>query len=443
MPPDWPARPSTSIVLALLLLLAGGCGQEPAADANADRNREGDSPAIIELDAPTAPGSMAPNLTVAPHGAVYLSWLAPTDDGGHALRFATLAPAANSTAGRSMTWSQEQTVMEAGDLFVNWADFPAMAVLDNGHMAAHWLRRSGPDTYDYDIEVAWSLDGGDTWGEPVKPHQDGTASEHGFVSLFPWDHERLGILWLDGRHFAGWDEKSGRLVEGHRPADPEMSLRATVLTPDGPGEESLLDARTCECCQTSVVQTSRGPVAFYRDRSDAEIRDIASIRYRDGSWTAPVTVHDDGWEVRGCPVNGPMASSEADRVAVAWFTAADGKGRVNLAFSDDAGATFAAPLRVDDGQPIGRVAVALDDEEAWVTWMEAVPGGADIRLRRINADGTFIPAQVIAGSSAARASGFPRLVRSDRHLLLAWTSPGPTPRVMTAAIDLGNAGVKP
>lgn len=442
MPPINRFACTVLIVVAAALVLASGCAKPPQRDApftsppGKAQSSDAQQGGMLELSAPTGLGSLAPNLTVAPDGTVYLSWLEPIHGGSYALRFAVL-PVPGSNDPGALTWSEARTVVEADDLFVNWADFPSMAVLPNGNLAAHWLRRSGPDTFDYDIEVAWSTDGGDSWGEPFKPHQDGTLSEHGFVSLFPWDHERLGVMWLDGRHFAGWDEASGSILESGRPADPEMSLRAALLTPDGPGEEWLLDSRTCECCQTSVAQTSEGPVAFYRDRSEAEIRDTASVRYREGKWTTPEVLYNDGWEVRGCPVNGPMASAEADRVAVGWFTAADREARVNLAFSTDAGATFSAPLRVDDGRPIGRVAVAMDGKEVWVSWMEAVAGGADIRLRKITADGLSTPSRVIAASTAARASGFPRLVRSGPHLILAWTSPGATPRVMTATLATG------
>lgn len=451
--------PALSALSAITLVLAAGCDKRPAADAppntpaaETSRNDTQNS-GVKELSSPAAPGSMAPNLTVATDGAVYLNWLEPTDDGGHALRFAvlpipetvpeTIPRTVPGSGPDDLAWSPARTVIQAHDLFVNWADFPSMAVLGNGSMAAHWLRRSGPDSFDYDIEVVWSTDGGDSWGEPMTPHQDGTASEHGFVSLFPWDDERLGMLWLDGRDFAGWDEEAGRIVDALRPDDPEMSLRATVIGPEGPGDESLLDSRTCECCQTSVVQTAQGPVAFYRDRSENEIRDIASVRYRDATWTAPSVLHEDGWEVRGCPVNGPMAAAVADHIAVAWFTAPEGAARVHLAFSEDAGATFAAPWRVDDGHPIGRVAVAMDGKDAWVTWMEAVPGGADIRLRKISADGTATPSRVVAVSTAARASGFPRMVRSGKQLILAWTSPGATPRVMTAAFAIAAEGGNP
>ena len=50
---------------------------------------------------------------------------------------------------------------------------------------------------------------------------------------------------------------------------------------------------------------------------------------------------------------------------------ADGVPRVNLAFSDDGGKKFGPPVRMDEGKPLGRVAVELmPDGSALVLWIE-------------------------------------------------------------------------
>ncbi|TVS16854.1 MAG: exo-alpha-sialidase [Gammaproteobacteria bacterium] len=417
--------------LSVACMLLSGCVDAPDASSNPQ------SVQTIDLPSPAGAGSSAPNLFVDPRGVVVLSWLESTANGQHALRFSTLDPrsAADPQSDEEAPgWSAARTIVEADDLFVNWADFPSLIVLEDGSMAVHWLRRSGPDTFDYDVEVAWSADGGDTWNEPVTPHRDGTLSEHGFASMFPWQGG-LGIVWLDGRAFAGWDETAGAVIDSTRHDDPEMALRATTISPDGVAEEAVLDARVCECCQTSAVITSEGPLIVYRDRSQDETRDIGVVRYREGQWTEPMLIHADGWQIRGCPVNGPMATASGSNVAVAWFTAADGERRVKVAFSADAGATFAAPQRVDAGQPAGRVALTLlDDQEAAVIWLEEREGGAAIRLRRVTRDGGQGPAGVLVETSLARASGFPRMVRSGDQLLLAWTDADTPSRVHTAIL---------
>lgn len=395
----------------------GAGGAEPAA-----RPELG---ALDTLATPAAPFSGEPNLATGA-GGVYLSWLERTET-GHALRFARW---------EGEGWSEPGTVMDRDDLFVNWADFPAMTVLDDGTLAAHWLEKSGPGTYSYDVRMALSSDGGDSWSEDVIPHRDGIEAEHGFVSLFPVDGE-VGVAWLDGRETV---------------AGKPMTLRFTTVAPDGElGPGVLLDASTCDCCQTGMAMTRAGPIVAYRDRTEEEVRDIAVVRRVDGEWTEPVTVHDDGWVIPGCPVNGPAIAAHDRRVAVAWFTGAPlsagaergavrqagERGRVMASFSEDGGASFGDPVRIDDGEAMGRVHLALlDDGSALVTWLERVEGTAEVRVRHVDPNGVG-SATSVTGTHAERASGFPRMARSADRIFFAWTEPGEQPRVRTAVASLG------
>src|SRR5205814_10730752 len=99
------------------------------------------------------------------------------------------------------------------------------------------------------------------------------------------------------------------------------------------------------------------PIVAYRNRSAEEARDIYVTRFTGDAWTVPARVHDDGWTIDGCPVNGPAISASGRNVVVAWFTAPKDEGQSFIAFSRDAGRTFSAPVRVDDGGSLGRVDV--------------------------------------------------------------------------------------
>lgn len=408
-------RARSLAVRTSVLLLTTGCAADPIERAPVEDLRE--------LAAPVGAGSGQPNL-FAVGERVYLSWIEPEGEESHALRFAVW---------EGGYWSAAHTIARGSDFFVNWADFPSLSALSDGTLAAHWLVRSGSRSYDYDVHLALSRDSGRSWGGSLVPHRDGTQSEHGFVSLFPWSDGSLAAAWLDGREMAGGEEAH----DGHG-GPGAMTLRHTTLSAAGElGPEVVLDERTCECCQTAAAITSRGPVVVYRDRSPEEVRDISVVRHAEGRWSEPRPVHQDGWQITGCPVNGPAVAAEGERVAVAWFTAAQEEPRVLLAFSDDAGGTFGAPARVDDGDPVGRVAVLLlEDGSALVSWLESVGEGAEVRVRRIAPDGGRGPAATVASSSAARASGFPRMVRMGEQLVFAWTQPGDPGSVQVAAARL-------
>jgi hypothetical protein len=377
---------------------------------------------IEAMATPAAAGSGEPNLSVGRDGRVFLSWLEPADDSSHALRFATLD---------GDRWSAPRTITQRADLFVNWADFPSVVSLSGQTLAAHWLQRSGTAKYAYDVRIAQSADGGSTWSTPVVPHRDGTRTEHGFVSLFALN-DSLGAVWLDGRNFA-------RASEGEK---ADMMLVMTTLDANGTtGTERVLDDRVCDCCQTSWAVASSGPVVVYRDRLNGEVRDISIVRWSDSGWTKGAVVHADGWNIDFCPVNGPAVAADGQRVAVAWFTAARDTARVLLARSDDGGATFGSPVRLDDGKPVGRVDVELDAQGgALVTWMEFTSGQqADVRVRRVAADGALGGSIVVARASGDRASGFPRMAVAGNRLIFAWTESGAQAGVQVARARLAGA----
>ncbi|HKQ05618.1 MAG TPA: hypothetical protein VJ464_10830 [Blastocatellia bacterium] len=172
-------------------------------------------------------------------------------------------------------------------------------------------------------------------------------------------------------------------------------------------------------------------------RLEKEVRDISVVRYNKGRWTEPKTLSADGWEIHGCPVNGPSVSADGKRVAVAWFTAANDIPRVKLVFSGDAGATFGQPIQVDEATPVGRVDVLmLADGSALVSWLERAAKGGEVKVRRIRHNGSRSQAITVAESSAARASGFPQMARAGNEVILTWTQPGTPTKVRTAVIRL-------
>jgi hypothetical protein len=375
------------------------------------------TPLARELKTPAGPGSAMPNLHAGADGRVVLSWIEAGGPKRHALRLAVLEGDA---------WSAPRAIAAGDDWFANWADFPSVVSLGGEAMAAHWLVKNGAETFAYSVHLARSADAGRTWGRPTVPHRDGTETEHGFVSLVPWDGGRIAAVWLDGRQFA----------KGAGAGEPteDMTLRFAVVGPDGAlTDEALLDGRVCDCCQTSAARTSEGLLVAYRDRSAEEGRDISVVRFAGGRWTKPSSVHNDGWRIAGCPVNGPSVAADGRRVAVAWYTAAGDVARVRVAFSSDAGAAFGTPVEVDDGKPAGRVdALLLGDGSALVSWLERVPDGGEIRVRRISSDGRRGQAVTIAKTSAERASGFPHMARQGDRIVFAWTQPGTPSRVRTA-----------
>jgi hypothetical protein len=375
-------------------------------------------PAFNELTSPAGFRSGEPFLAADAAGGVHMTWIERTGDSTHAVRYARLD---------GDSWSAPTTIVERRDLFVNWADFPAVIAAPSGRLVVHWLQRSGAGRYAYDVRVAQSTDRGATWSEGAVLHTDRSAGEHGFVAMWAAPGDSVRAAWLDGRQMSG----------GH--GEGAMTVQSVALAADGAtGAEQALDVRSCDCCQVAATVTLSGPVVAYRDRTEDEIRDIVVVRQVNGAWTQPVPVHNDGWKIAACPVNGPALAARGDTVAIAWFTGAQDTARVRVAFSVDGGATFAPPVQVDGGAPAGRVGISLDEDgDAVVSWLERVPPeDAEVRVRRVTRSGVLGRPFTVSRTRAARASGFPRIVRQGNALIAAWTVPGDSARVHVGRLSL-------
>jgi hypothetical protein len=402
------------VALSLLsvAVILFGCGHSTATTETKPAPVE----AVREIPSPAGMDSAQPNLAVGPDGKMYLSWIENAEDGTPILKFASRT---------NNKWSDAQTIVKGEDLVVNYADFPSLLPMSGGVLAAHWMT-SIHGTDGYRINVAFSRDEGKTWGKPVVPHRDRTSQEHGFVSMTAMPDGRLGTIWLDSRKLKGPDDDSG-----------DVAMMFTTVSQDGKlGPETTIDGRVCECCQPSAVRSPNGLLAVYRDRSDKEIRDIATVRYDGTKWSEPKNVYPDNWMINGCPINGPAIASRDNQVAVAWFTAPDNRAKVQLAFSTDGGDSFGQPIQIDDGNPIGRVGVvALDSGSAVVSWLERGDKLSQLRARRVDKDGTKHPSFVVGTTSSGTSGGFPRIERNGDSVVFAWTDTD-AGRVRTALLGI-------
>ncbi|MDD9921554.1 MAG: exo-alpha-sialidase, partial [Boseongicola sp.] len=272
-------------------------------------------------------------------------------------------------------------------------------------------------SYDYQIEIALSSDMGANWSAPLIPHSDRSFAQHGFVSMVPNNSDELTVIWLDGRAYGVNSDPAQNVPDA-------MQLRATTLTESGDlGRDVAIDLQTCSCCQTSLATNGDGTIlAAYRDLKEGDIRDISLVRWTKEGWDEPVSVHNDGWELSGCPVNGPSVAADGETVAVAWFTGANDVAAVKVAFSDNGGQSFSAPARVDWGNPAGRVDLEmLEDGSALVSWVEWTNNAEVLVLCRVVREAGCSAPEILATNSETASVNFPRMARIGREIYIAWT----------------------
>lgn len=344
-----------------------------------------------------------PSLTSS-NGSLALTWISSDKDMNASLNFRQF---------KNKQWTNSQTLAIGSDWFINWADFPTHAI-SGDRVLTSYLKKSASGRYTYDVFLNLQKLSGEKIKEDFILNTDGFKAEHGFVSIAEGNNEGFFITWLDGRNTV---EKE--LNGNHKP----MTIRFAEITTAGDiVNEIELDSSVCDCCQTSITNTDKGPIVVYRDRSDKEIRDIYVTRNIDDGWETPVPVYNDEWEIYGCPVNGPKVVSNSNNLAVSWFTVADGKPSVNLSFSESFGSSFSNPIKINDSTAIGRVDVAfLNDNEVLVSYMEVDDVGTYLRLKKVSIDGKVSKPITISKIDSGRNTGVPQLEILDNEIFIVWT----------------------
>ena len=182
-------------------------------------------------------------------------------ESAHALRFAS-RPAGG-------VWSEPRTIAQGKDWFVNWADFPALAAFGDGALAAHWLvadrRRTSTPTRCASPSRATTAAPG---RRGIVPHRDGLPPNTGSSRCFP------------GRC------ATARARLARRPPHAGTSARARWRSSTRPWTPRARSARRSSSIRASATAARPRPcapptrvVVAYRDRSEDEVRDIATVRY--------------------------------------------------------------------------------------------------------------------------------------------------------------------
>ena len=385
------------VIYIFLIFLISSCTVE--------RENLSDQFEILDLPSVSSLNSVSPSLTTYSTNEVMMSWIEPTMN-GHKLLFAEL---------ENNHWTKPKEIASGSNWFVNWADFPSIIKFNENTYATHWLERRKAGGYAYDTYISMSHDQGKTWSKKIIAHDDGTDTEHGFVSLFK-DNDQLGFIYLDGRKMI--DNVSSD------PYESGMTLRYGRISKDGTLTKQLeLDKLVCECCQTDIAKTDKGMLAVYRNRSEDETRDIYITRSTNQQWSKGYPINQDGWQISGCPVNGPKIVTNNNEVMVVWFTVASEEPVIRFTKSEDYGESF--DLLIDiaaGGNVLGHVDTAIDDNgTTWIIWQKKTQNNTELILSNVlNNNELGIEKIIYQGNDMPRFSN-PQIAYNSNQLVIAWT----------------------
>lgn len=365
-------------------------------------------PVISSMHSPAPQNSELPFLYSDNAGNTFLSWV---ERGSGESMFKLMYSKLNDN-----NWAIPSEISRSDSWFVNWADYPSIIAYSGDAIAAHTLQKIPGNTYSYNVNIILN-ENSDKWGDPFVLHNDSTATEHGFVSMVPIGKNKFWAAWLDGRRTEDRSDKE------YFNLNKAMTLRAAFIDSSGTiGNRSLIDDSVCDCCQTSMVMTDKGPFIAYRNRTGDEIRDIYYSRYEGGSWTEPAPVFNDEWKIGACPVNGPKVAAKDSLVAVAWYTGAGEKSTVKTAVSNDYGKTFGVPIIINREGTSGRVDIEITDQNTiFVSDINKDKDTYYLTAHKVNLEERSVTSHRISELSGSRRSGFPQMELVEEKLIFAWT----------------------
>jgi hypothetical protein len=131
------------------------------------------------------------------------------------------------------------------------------------------------------------------------------------------------------------------------------------------------------------------------------------------------------------PVNGPHLAADSSVIALVWFTVSS-EPEVKLAFSNDGGSSFTAPLRIDEGNAVGRTQVVLLPASTLAFWIENQSGAARLMGRSVQNNKTLdAPFELAHGSGL----GYPHAVRAGEGAFITWAEERPNSRIHVAVLE--------
>jgi hypothetical protein len=321
--------------------------------------------------------------------------------------------------------------------------------------------------------LAWSADGGKTWSSPARVNNGIEAvqgEENGPKVAFV--DKKVYVVWsipgVKGDktraniRFAMDDGKGGfTLAETLNEVKDAARFPIIETTPDGNLLVAWIDRRIdnpkprqlylvkldpdgkaltknyqvgeglCECCKLGIAFADGGRTVYMVDREvdGNKIRNHVLRKSTDGAATfsAPVEISNDGWQVPSCPHSGPSIGRDSrGQLHVSWFTLGRSEREAGIYYSvsKDGGKSFAPRQLVQFNTAPETLYATLavgEDDRVYLAWSNLDSDSkAQIFMRILAADGrTWSPIQQL--SRAKGNAGRPVVALRRNQLHVAWT----------------------
>jgi len=297
---------------------------------------------------------------------------------------------------------------------------PSVAMTRSG-IYALWQEQGADGSLK--IMSARSLTWGESFEKPVQVSDTGARAYRGFPSVGVAPNGDIYAVWLDERDITDPNQDTSAVYLA------KSTDQGAVFAPN-----VRVGDQTCPCCRPSLAFGANGDVfVAWRRVFPGEIRNIVVSTSQDGGRTfgEPVKVHEDGWEIKGCPDSGPSLVESNGRLWIAWMTAGkDNRARILVSRSDEAARSFEKPIMVsgDVLDPNHPSMKAGNDGTLWLVFQGRAPNTngnwnkTQVYIVHIKENENFSNPTSIPGSN--NSISYPHIALGNGgQIFVAWTQP--------------------
>lgn len=348
----------------------------------------------------------APSVSFGPEGKLWLAWVFA----GHIY--------VQHSSDEGKTYSTPSVVNRAPEKIAARAENRAKIQLDSaGNIYISWTQ-SLNKMYTGNIRFSRSVDGGQSFSQPITVNDDLQEISHRFDSMVVSDDGKVFISWLDKRDQQAAKDKQQEYIGG--------ALYYSYSADQGKAfsKNMKLSDNSCVCCRIAMALDNNNlPVIAWRDiYGDAknQIRDHSLFTFSSAlKPDKKIRLSNEQWRINGCPHHGPALDVDGNNVVHStWFSDTDSD--YVLFYGNSTNDYEAMAFGQADKQSAHPYVLTLN-QTVFLVWKEFDGKKTDI-LMKVSKDAGISWNKEEVISTTRGSSDHPLLVKNSKAVYLSWFS---------------------